>query len=449
MIKPGLALLACFALPAAAAEKELAAAIERDYKATLAPLFDHLHANPELSYMEVKTAARMAQELRSAGFEVTEGVGKTGLVAILRNGKVPTVMVRADMDALPVEEKSDAPNASKVRMKDWSGNEVPVMHACGHDIHMTSLVGTAHQMAARRKEWQGTLMLVGQPAEERTGGAKAMMADRIYQRFGKPDYALALHVGADIEAGKIEASEAPFSGADLLEIVIHGVGTHGASPHTGKDPVVIGAQIVMGLQTVVTRDVAPREAALITVGSFHAGSKGNVISDSARMELTVRSESDDTRARLLSGIERVAKNTARAAGVAEDRLPEIRHTDEPVPPTLNDKALLQRLRSTWTARLGPDIFDKGYQRGSMVGEDFAHFTYGQGVPSVYFMIGGTPGERIAAARAGKASIAYNHSPQFKAEADKSIQTGVLATTVALLDLMQKPGVSAAAGPTRP
>ncbi|WP_374580626.1 amidohydrolase [Pseudoduganella sp.] len=443
MIKPGLALLACLALPAAAApaaaaaENPLAAAIARDYKARLAPLYDHLHANPELSYMEVQTAARMAQELRAAGFEVTEGVGKTGLVAILRNGKGPTVMVRADMDALPVEEKSDAPNASKVKVKDLAGNLVPVMHACGHDVHMTSLVGTAHQMAARKNDWKGTLMLVGQPAEERTGGALDMMADGIYKRFGKPDYALSMHVIADIEAGKIEVSEAPFSGADLLEIVVHGIGTHGASPHMGKDPVVIASQIVLALQTVVTRDIAPREAALITVGSFHAGTKGNVIGDSARLELTVRSESDETRAKLLAGIKRVAENTARAAGMPEDKLPEIRHTDRPVPPTLNDKALMQRLRGVWSAKLGEGIFDKGYQRGGMVGEDYSHFIYGQGISSVYFVIGGTPGGQVAAARAGNGTIAYNHSPLFRVDAEKSIQTGVLATTTALLDLMKR------------
>jgi hippurate hydrolase len=437
VFKPGLALLACLSLPAVAAENQLAAAIARDYKASLEPLFNHLHANPELSYMEVQTAARMATELRAAGFDVTEGVGKTGLVAILRNGKGPTVMVRADMDALPVEEKSDAPNASRVKVKDLSGNLVPVMHACGHDVHMTSLVGTAHQMAARKGDWKGTLMLVGQPAEERTGGALDMMADRIYQRFGKPDYALSLHVAADIEAGKIDVSEAPFSGADLMEIVVHGIGTHGASPHMGKDPVIIASQIVLALQNVVTRDVAPREAALITVGSFHAGSKGNVIGDSARLELTVRSESDDTRARLLAGIKRVAENTARAAGMPEDMLPEIRHTDRPVPPTLNDKAMMQRLRGVWSSRLGEGIFDKGYQRGGMVGEDYAHFIYGQGIPSVYFMVGGSAGGQVAAARAGQATLAYNHSPLFRADAEKSIQTGVLATTTALLDLMQK------------
>jgi metal-dependent amidase/aminoacylase/carboxypeptidase family protein len=218
---------------------------------------------------------------------------------------------------------------------------------------------------------------------------------------------------------------------------VHGIGTHGASPHTGKDPVVIASQIVLALQTVVTRDIAPREAALITVGSFHAGTKGNVISDTARLELTVRSESDETRAKLLEGIRRVAENTARAAGVPEDKLPEIRHTDRPVPPTLNDKAMLQRLRTVWSSKLGEGIFDKGYQRGSMVGEDYAHFIYGQGIPSVYFMVGGTPAAQVEAARAGKGTIAYNHSPLFRADAEKSIQAGVLATTVALLDLMRK------------
>lgn len=437
MKKAAFILLAGLALPACAAEAELAAAIARDYKSSLAPLFDHLHANPELSFMEVQTAARLAKELRAAGFEVSEGVGKTGIVAILRNGAGPTVMMRADMDALPVEEKSGASNASRVRMKDWSGNEVPVMHACGHDVHMTSLVGTAHQMAARRNEWKGTLMLVGQPAEERTGGAKAMVADGLYQRFGKPDYALALHVVADIEAGKIVVDEAPYSGADALEIIVHGVGTHGASPHMGKDPVVIGAQIVLALQTIVTRDIAPREPALITVGSFHAGSKGNVIGDEARLALTVRSESAETRARLLAAIERVAKSTARAAGVAEDKLPEIRMVDDPTPPTLNDKQLVQRLRSAWTSRLGAGIFDKGAERGGMGAEDFPGFTEGQDIRSVYFKIGGADAAKLAAARAGKGSIAYNHSPLFRAESDKAIQTGVLATTVALLDLMKK------------
>jgi hippurate hydrolase len=364
-------------------------------------------------------------------------VGKTGIVAIMKNGKGPTVMVRTDLDALPVEEKSGAPNASKVKMKDWNGNLVPVMHACGHDVHMTSLVGTAHQMAARRSEWSGTLMLIGQPAEERTGGAKAMMEDHIWQRFGKPDYALALHVVADMEAGKIVADEAPYSGSDALEITIHGKGTHGASPHTGKDPVVLAAQIVMALQTVVTRDVAPREPAVITVGSLHAGTKGNIIPDTAKMEVTVRSESVETRAKLLGGIERVVKNTARAAGIPEDQLPEIRTVDQPVPPTLNNVALLQRLQAVWTQKLGADIYDKGFKRGGMGAEDFSYFTQSPEIPSVYFQIGAAPAERLAQARAGKISIGYNHSPEFRVEADKSIQTGVLATTVALLDLMKK------------
>jgi hippurate hydrolase len=438
MRKAVIALLAGLVLPPAFAEQaELAAAIARDYKSSLAPLFDHLHANPELSFMEVQTAARMAKELRAAGFDVTEGVGKTGIVAMLRNGAGPTVMVRADMDGLPVEEKSGAPNASKVKMKDLGGNLVPVMHACGHDVHMTSLVGTAHQMAARKDEWKGTLMLIGQPAEERTGGAKAMMADGLYQRFGKPDYALALHVVADIEAGKIVVDDAPYSGADALEIVVHGIGTHGASPHMGKDPIVIGAQIVLALQTIVTRDIAPREPALITVGSFHAGSKGNVIGDSARLELTVRAESAQTRAKLLAAIERVARHTARAAGVAEDRLPEVRLVDEPTPPTLNDQATVRRLQSVWASRLGEGIFDQGAERGGMGAEDFPGFTEGQNIRSVYFKIGGTDGARLAALRAGKGTVAYNHSPMFRVEADKAIQTGVLATTVALLDLMKR------------
>lgn len=434
-----LTLLILLALPAfaAAADSPLAAAIARDYDAKLAPLFEHLHRNPELSFMEVKTAARMAKELREAGFEVTEGVGKTGVVAILKNGAGPLVMMRADMDALPVLEKSGLPYASTVVQKDPGGRDVPVAHSCGHDVHMTSLVGSARQMAALKARWKGTLMLIAQPAEERVGGANAMMKDDLWKRFGRPDYALALHVGSHLPTGKINLDEAPFSGVDSIEISIPGIGTHGASPHLGKDPVVLGAQIVMALQTIVSRELGPREPGLITVGSFHAGTKGNIISDMAKLELTVRSESPETRELLLGAIKRVAANTARAAGMPDNLLPVVKVTDEPSPPVINDHQLSERLKAAWISKLGPGIIDDSYKRTGMGAEDFGNFTREPRIPSVYFRIGSTSAADLAAAAKGGPPVATNHSPLFKAVPDASIKTGVETTVVALLELMKE------------
>jgi len=434
------ALLLAALLPAAhagAADSALSKAVARDYDVTLAPLFDYLHRNPELSFMEVKTAARLAKELRAAGFEVTEGVGKTGVVAILKNGPGPLVMMRADMDGLPVEEKSGLPNASKVIQKDMSGRDVPVAHACGHDVHMTTLVGTARQMAALKTQWKGTLMLVGQPAEERVGGARDMMADQIWKRFGKPDYALAMHVFSGIEAGKIDLDPAPYSGVDTLEISVPGIGTHGASPHTGKDPVVLGAQIVIALQTIVSRELGPREPGLITVGSFHSGTKPNIISDMAKLELTVRSESPATRELLLSAIKRVAENTGRAYGMPENLLPTVKMTDDPSLPVINDATLSARMHKLWTDKLGAGIFVAGHKRTSMVAEDFGNFTREPYIPSVYYTIGGTPAPVLAAAASGGPAVAGNHSPMFKVVPDVSVKTGVETGVIALLDLMKK------------
>ena len=248
---------------------ELRAAIDADYKSHLWPLFDHFHRNPELSTVEVKTAARLAEELRNAGFKVREHVGGTGIVAILNNGPGPMVMMRADMDGLPVQENSGLPNESKATQKSpLTGKVVPVMHACGHDVHMTSLVGSARRMAAMKDKWSGTLMLIGQPAEERVIGARAMMKDNLWSRFGKPDYALAFHVWCGGIAGKLAVSEgSPYAGADSVDIVVHGVGAHGASPHRGKDPIVLGAQIVLALQTLVARELPPRDPGVVTVGT--------------------------------------------------------------------------------------------------------------------------------------------------------------------------------------
>jgi hippurate hydrolase len=424
---------------AQAADAELANAVAKDYNGHLGALFDHFHRNPELSFMETKTAARLATELRQAGFEVTEGVGGTGVVAIMKNGPGPLVMMRADMDGLPLLEKSGLPNSSTVLGKDREGNASPVMHACGHDVHITSLVGTARQMAALRKQWSGTLMLVGQPAEERVGGASAMMKDRVWERFGRPDYALAFHVSSDVESGKIYASEgAPYSGADTVEILIHGVGAHGASPHRGKDPVMLGSQIVMALQTIVSREREPHQAAVVTVGSFHSGSKANIISDSAKLQLTVRSENAKTRTMLLDAIKRVAVNTARANGVAESQLPEVVVLDESTPPTINDAVLTRRVKQAWTDKLGAGIFDQNYERAGMGAEDFPFFTTKPYIPSVYFTVGGSSKAVLDAAAAGGPPVPSHHSPIFKIEPEPAVRTGVEATVTAMMALMKAP-----------
>ncbi len=428
--------MVCFA--SAASADSLKDAVKQDYDTYLADLFDYFHRNPELSLVEHETAARMAKELREAGFAVTEGVGGTGIVALMPNGNGPLVMMRADMDGLPVEEKSGLPNASKATQIDpITGNLVPVMHACGHDVHITSLVGTARCMANLRDEWSGTLMLIVQPAEERVIGAKAMRRDNIWTRFGTPDYALAFHVSSENEAGVINVSEgSPYAGADTVDIIIHGVGAHGASPHAGKDPIVLGSQIVLALQTLVSRELPPRDPGVVTVGSFHAGTKHNIISDRAELQLTVRSTSEDTRRVLLRGIERIAVNLGRAAGLPENKLPEVIISQESVPPTTNDAALARRLKDAWITALGPNAVIQKQGKG-MGAEDFPFFTTDPYIPSVYWAIGGTPKEDIELAANGGPPIPSHHSPLFKIAPEPSVRAGVESTVVALMTLMGK------------
>ena len=421
---------------------ELSRAVSKDYARHLDDVFDYFHRNPELSMMETRTAARLAAELREVGFEVTEGVGGTGVVAIMENGAGPLVMMRADMDGLPVEEKSGLPYASRAKQVDWDGNEVFVMHACGHDVHITSLVGTARQMAARRDNWSGTLMLIGQPAEERVGGARMMMEDGVWKRFGQPDYALAFHVSAQVPTGKLQANPgSPYSGADTVDIIIHGVGAHGASPHGGVDPVVLGSQIVLALQTVVSRTLPPREPGVITVGSFHAGTKHNIISDRAHLQLTVRNESAEARKILLDGIRRVAENMGRVAGLPEDMLPEVIVSDESVPPVINNPQLTNELREEWTAKLGEDIFYEQKRKG-MGAEDFPFFVTDPYIPSTYFTVGGTPQAAFDAAADGGPPVPTHHSPLFKIDAEESVTLGVEATVIALEKLLQPDAIAA-------
>jgi amidohydrolase len=422
------------ALPAAA--DDLSESVRKDYDEHLAELFDYFHRNPELSTVEFDTARRMALELNLAGFEVTEGVGGTGVVAMLKNGEGPLVMMRADMDGLPVEEKSGLANASRKQQEDpITGNTVYTMHACGHDVHITSLVGTARHMAAHRDTWRGTLMLVVQPAEERVLGAQAMRDDGIWERFGKPDYALAFHVNSLDVAGKINITEgSPFAGADTVDIVIHGVGAHGAHPYAGKDPIVLGSQIVLALQTLVARELPPRWPGVVTVGSFHSGTKHNIISDRAHLQLTVRSTTPETREILLTGIRRIAENMGRVAGLPEDKLPEVTISTESVPPTVNSPELARRLRAEWIEALGADRVILNPSKG-MGAEDFPFFTVDPDITAVYWQVGGTPQEDFDRAAAGGEPVPSHHSPLFKVVPEPSVTAGIESTVIALQSLM--------------
>lgn len=417
----------------------LAESIAKDYDENLDGLFKWFHANPELSLQEFDTAERLATELEAAGFSVTRNIATTGLVGVMRNGEGPTLMIRADMDGLPIPEKSGLPYASSRRQVNLDGIEEPVMHACGHDMHMTTLVGVAHQMAARRDQWQGTLMLLGQPAEEGGDGALKMVQDGVYEKLGRPDYALALHVNSVTPAGKIAfRGGLMYSSVDMIKVIIPGVGTHGAAPHKGKDPIVIGAQIVMALQTVVTREVSPLVPALITVGSFHAGSAPNIISDEAVLELTVRANDQDTHDMLVRSIRRVVENVGRTAGMPEDKLPRMIVESGSAPTTVNDHDLAKRVRAAMEAGMGPDAF-MPYEQTDMGGEDFPYLVQlDPPIPSVYFRVGGTPQADFDAEAAGGPAVPAHHSPIFKIAPRPSVTAGVEAMTLAALDLLAKP-----------
>lgn len=441
-LRPLICLLTMVAWPAIAAPA-LAPAVKADYDQKLGALFDWFHRNPELSYMETKTAARMAKELRAVpGIEVTEKVGGTGVVGVMKNGAGPTVLVRADMDGLPLKEASGLPNASTVVQTGIDGVASPVMHACGHDVHITSLVGTALRLAAMKDAWRGTVVFVVQPAEERIGGARKMLEDGLYTRFPKPDYALAFHVDADTPTGTITAgSGIAFSSSDSIDITVHGVGGHGAYPHQAKDPIVMGAEIVMALQTLVSRDISPLAPGVVTVGAFNAGSKHNIISDRANLQLTVRSDDEAVRKVLLDGIKRIAHNVGRMNGMPEDRLPDVKVSIESTPVTINDAALSARLSGAFTTAFGANVL-KSTPRTGMGAEDFAYFVQPElGVPGFYFGIGGTPQEAFDVAKSGGPRVPGHHSPLFKIDPEPSVRLGTEAMTVAVLDLL-KPGAVA-------
>ena len=412
-----------------AADDELRSDIAADYRDRLGALFEHFHRNPELSGKEVETSKRLAAEIRALGYDVTENVGGHGIVAVLRNGAGPTVLLRADMDGLPVEEKSGVPYTSTVRQTDITGAEQPVMHACGHDVHITALIGTARQLAARKSEWSGTLVLIGQPSEERANGARDMLADGLYTRFPKPDYALGFHVWATAAAGTIMVPQRiAMSSADTVDIAVHGVGTHGAYPHRGVDPILVASQIVVSLQSLVSRTIDPLEAGVVTVGTIHGGTKSNIIGDRVDMQLTVRADNYETRAKLLDGIKRVADGVARSLGVPEDKLPDVTVSKtETTPPTLNDEPTAARIQSVFRETFG-DARVPPNRREGMGGEDFAYYgAPDQGVKSVFFFVGGTSAAEVA-------NAAAHHSALFKIAPEPSIRTGIEAMVVGALTL---------------
>jgi len=400
-------------------------------------LYKHLHANPELSFHEVKTSAKLAGELKQLGYEVTEKVGGHGVVAVLRNGAGPTVLVRADMDALPVKEQTGLPYASKVTTTDDKGHEVSVMHACGHDVHMTCLVGVARVLGQLKAHWQGTLVLIGQPAEERIGGAKAMLADGLFTRFPKPNYCLALHVASDFPAGSIGYTEGfALANSDFVDIVVRGLGGHGAMPNKTKDPVVLAAQIVLALQTIVSREIEPTEPAVVTVGSIHGGTKHNIIPDEVHLQLTIRSYSDAVRGQTVAAIERIVRGQALSAGIPEDRLPTVTVGEGGAKATYNDPALAQRMAGVFAAWLGPDKVLK--RKPTMGAEDFGMYGRTEDkIPILMFWLGSVDAKRVADSQRGGAPLPGLHSPLFYPLPEPTIKTGVLTMTAAVLELMGK------------
>ena len=405
---------------------------------SLEALYRDLHSHPELSLMEVKTSARIAAELRSAGFDVTENFGGTGVVGVLRNGPGPTLLIRTDMDALPVKEETGLPYASAVRAQNLSGKEVPVMHACGHDVHMTVFVGTARMLAAMRDRWGGTAVLVGQPAEEMVVGARNMLAAGLYRRFPRPDYAIGLHDDPQLATGRVAFCEGVFSSnSDSVDITVRGIGGHGARPDNAKDPVVLAAQIVLALQTIVSREIHPGERAVVTVGTIHGGNRSNIIPDEVKLQLTVRSYSGDVREHIIASIRRICRGEAVAAGMPEELMPVVTVVEgESAQAIYNDPALTRRVRAAVAGWLGPDSV--GTIEPEMFSEDFSQ--YGrtvEKVPVCFFILGATAPERIAESVRTGIPLPALHSSKFAPVPEPTIRTGIAAMTAAALDLLPK------------
>lgn len=402
--------------------------------ANLVALYQHLHANPELSLMETKTAKRLADEVRKLGYEVTEKVGGNGVVAVLKNGPGPVVLIRTDMDALPIIEQTGLPYASKVRVKTPAGNEVGVMHACGHDIHMTCWVGTARVLAAMKDHWSGTVVLVAQPAEEIVAGARDMLADGLYKRFPKPDYALALHADSLLPAGMISYNDGlALAAVDTVDIIVKGRGGHGAAPHATIDPIVLAARIILDLQTIVSREVNPLDPCVVTVGSIHGGTKHNIIPNEVKLQLTVRTTRTEVRDHVLKAIERIAKAAAVSARAPE---PEIKvDLGQYTPATVNDGPLARRCAEVFRAALGPDYVKP--RQPVMGAEDFGRYAEGQ-VPIFMYFLGTISKDTYdAAMKPGGPPLPGMHTDSYAPLPEPSIRTGVRTMSLAAMNLMPK------------
>ncbi|WP_313808841.1 amidohydrolase [Sphingobium sp.] len=422
--------------PYATASNEIATTIAGDMDG-LMTLYRDLHANPELSEQETATAAKLARRLRAMKFAVTEKVGGTGVVAVLKNGSGPVLLIRADMDALPVTEQTGLEFTSKVRAKTADGTETGVMHACGHDTHMTAFIETAKLLSSRKDEWKGTLVMILQPAEEVGRGARLMLEDGLYTRFPRPTHAIAFHDAANLEAGRIGyAPGFALANVDSIDLLVRGTGGHGAYPQTTRDPIVLGARIVTALQTLVSREQDPFDPAVVTVGSFVGGAKHNVIPDEAKMLLTVRSYSDETREKLIRGIERIARGEAIAAGVPDDRMPVMSVKDEFTPSTYNPPVFANQMADVLKAHFPQGTVSE--TKPSMAGEDFGrYYRADKSINSFIFWVGGVPAEQMTRAAAGEISLPSLHSPFWAPQADKVIATASEAMTVLAMNILKR------------
>jgi len=428
-------LLLASSVPAATPVEEIRRALQPELP-SLEALYKELHAQPELSFQEARTSARIASELERLGYRVTTRVGGYGVVAVLANGPGPVVLIRTDMDALPVEEQTGAAYASRARARDDQGRDVPVMHACGHDMHMACFVGTARVLARLRSMWSGTLVLVAQPAEERGAGARRMLEDGLYERFPRPQFALALHASPDLAAGQIGyVAGFALANVDSVDITIRGIGGHGSRPEDALDPIVLAAEMVLALQTIVSREISPFDPAVVTVGSIHGGTKHNIIPDRVDLQLTVRSYRDEVRQHILQSIRRIALGIAEAAGVPRQLEPLVRVAeDEYTPAVYNDPALTERLVTAWKRVLGEGAVVQ--VRPVMGGEDFSR--YGRvdpPVPSCLFWLGTVDPIKLEEARAGQRRLPSLHSPQFLPAIHPTLETGVVAMVTAAMELL--------------
>jgi len=413
---------------------EIKAEVSKDFN-YLEDLYKHLHRNPELSFYEKETSKRLAEEMRKIGFEVTENIGGYGVVAVLKNGKGPTVLLRTDTDALPVLEQTGTPYASTVKTKDEAGNEVPVMHACGHDMHMTVWVGVARALKELKSKWKGTIVMIAQPAEERSGGAKAMLKDGLFEKFPKPDYCLALHSSASLPAGQIGYCPGDaLASVDMVDIQVFGQGGHGAYPHTTIDPVVLAARMILDFQTIVSREIAPTDPAVVTVGSIHGGIKHNIIPSEVKMQLTLRSYSEKVRQHSIEALKRISRGVAVAAGLPEDKMPIITVQDESTPATYNNPELVEKTLVSFGKVIGQEnliLLDP-----VMGGEDFGR--YGKtpdNIPIFMFWLGTIDPVKVKESKENGTQLPSLHSGFYKPLPAPSIRTGVSVMTQATLDLL--------------